>query len=224
MQPLTQQTVIMIMDDRAVIVVDGSTALARHLEQLGVKVYAVGSKLSEVQGTVLAEGEAICWDMKAVVSPNMRSLMRRLLLSVPRDCIRILDFNLKDINEERLHLITLSLKCCDLLKIDVREFSGVCSLLGLVGTHVFDDGFELMKRFRIDTLVLTRGTRGCHVFHGNAVSEKWGYLPFADCTQEEAEGAFTAAYFAVSQESAKLFTDYHKQALDYLKHVCKPKR
>ena len=219
MQPLTQQTVIMIMDDRAVIVVDGSTALARHLEQLGVKVYAVGSKLSEVQGTVLAEGEAICWDMKAVVSPNMRSLMRRLLLSVPRDCIRILDFNLKDINEERLHLITLSLKCCDLLKIDVREFSGVCSLLGLVGTHVFDDGFELMKRFRIDTLVLTRGTRGCHVFHGCSVSEKWGLAGLGDIQSEEAESAFLAAYYMASRQQGRSFSECHQIALDYMRRL-----
>lgn len=204
------------MRKKVVIVAKGATSFTRYLKEFGVDVYTVGEHPSDMQGAMLSECEAIYWDMATLVNPRTCHLVRSLLLSVPRTCERILDFNLKEPDAERLHLIKLSLKCCDLLKIDSREFVMVCNLLGLTSPHSFDNGFELMAHYHIKTLILTYGTRGCHVFHGSAVSEKWGMTTNVSHQSEEAESAFLAAFFVASQEPNRLFTECHRIAFDYM--------
>ena len=85
-----------------------------------------------------------------------------------------------------------------------------------------DNGFELMTAFGIGTLILNYGERGCLVFHGNAVSEKRGHLPFSHHSADEIDEAFLAAYYAASRDHKTLFTECHRMALNYLEHICAP--
>ena len=205
------------MSKKVVIVTKEAASFARYLKELGADIYTMEAQASDIQGAVLAECGAIYWDMATIVNPHTRHLVRSLLLSVPRDCERILDFNLKDPDAESLHPVILSLKCCDILKIDNREFTKICLLLGLTSPNLFDNGFELMKRYQIKTLILTHGTRGCHVFHGNAISEKWGVAPDVSHLSKEGESAFLAAFYIASQEPNRLFTECHRIAFDYMR-------
>jgi len=157
--------------------------------------------------------------METVCHIQMRHVVRSLLLGIPADCVRILDFNLKAVDADRMHIIRESLKCCDLLKIDVSEFTEICRLQGLKSQHTFDEGFEMMSLFGIKTLILTHGTRGCHVFHGRAVSEKWGMAGLGDHQSEEAEAAFLASYYAASRRPGILFTECHRIAFGYMRQV-----
>ena len=215
------------MDNCVVIVADQPTAIARYLEELGQKVFAVGRRPSDVQGELIAQCEAIYWDMTTVVNPYMRHLSRSLLLSVPKNCIRMLDFNLRGVDTALQHVVMQSLKCCDLLKIDQPEFQQVCTMVGVYTGHLFDSGFELMARFGIKTLILTHDTRGCHVFHGNTVSEQWGTADLGSTQWAEAESAFLAAYYVASRQPGRPFSESHRMALDFMRQLyikCYPEK
>lgn len=137
------------MNSSLVLVVNNATSFAHHIQKLGVKAYIIESKASIGQEAVLQACEAIYADMASIANSSMLHMLRELLQAVPKDCVRILDFNLKVLNTGSLHQIALSLKCCDLLKIDRLEFSAVCDMLGITSQHSFDNGFELMKRFNL---------------------------------------------------------------------------
>jgi len=210
------------MDNKIVIVGNEATPFARYIKRLGMDVYVARRSRSGVEVTETEDCEAIYWDMETIVRPRMRALARSLLLSVPKECVKILDFNLKEIDEERLRLVRLSLECCDLMKIDQREFSVLCDMLGLTSPHAFDNEFDLIGQFAIKTLILTHGSQGCHVFHGNAVSEKWGFEgmrviscqpPIVDrqaFQPEEAEGAFLASFYAASRLPGRRLAECHR--------------
>ena len=211
------------MDNNIVIVTHKATSFANHVERLGMRACIVRTKLSEIRGMELSECAAIYWTMETMCHVKMRHVVRSLLLSIPTNSMRILDFNLKEMDGSKSHLVTESLMCCDMLKIDQDEFARVCKILGKTSPRTFDNGFELMRQFSIETLILTHGTWGCHVFHGSAVSEKWGMTGFGNWQSEEAESAFLAAYFVASRQSGRLFTECHRRALDYMRQVYEKK-
>ena len=212
----------------AIVVVAGESSFAYFAAKLGLNVDVVlvqGKPLmgnpgnnDSIAGVVLAGCTALYWEMLTMCDVRRRHKVRSLLL-IPHDSTRILDFNLKDIDEEKKYLITESLKCCDLMKIDQKEFTAVCRLLGLDSTNHFDNGFGLMSQFGIKTLILTHGLRGCHVFHGHAVSEKWGTMNSGIFQTEKGESAFLAAYYAASTKGCRLFSECHRLALDYMRQL-----
>lgn len=204
------------MDRNIVIVADKAIPFARHIEKFGLHVYAIGMKISDVQGAVLTECGTIYWQMSTMANPRTYHLVRSLLLSVPRNCFRILDFNLKTVDTGKAHLISLSLKCCDLLKTDIQDFRVICPLLGLRFKYLFDNGFELMRQFRIQTLILTHGTIGCHVFQGSQVSEKRGAAGLSFSQSDDAEGAFLAAFYVASSRPDRPLSECHRIAFDYM--------
>ena len=203
------------MGNQVILVSRKQSAFARHSVLLGLTV-------SETRGAAPGEAswEAVQWEMSSMYDFVQRNSIISRLLKSPADCTRILDFNIAeaDITDERI--VNEALTYCDLLRIGSQQLPALCHFLGIATRSVFDSCFDLMAKFDIKTLILSHGNLGCHVFHGYAVSEKWGRLAFGNCTTEEAEGAFTAAYYAASRGEKKVFTDYHRQALAYLERIC----
>lgn len=206
------------MNQFVVVIANKTPLFAHFLKELGLNVCCVRRRISEIKGKALPDCEALYWDMESMSQLWMCHLLRSMLQNIPEDSVKIMDFNLKEPNVGNLHLITLALKCCDLLKIDSREFSIVCQLLGIVSRHQFDNGFELMRQYQIKTLILTYGTQGSRVFHDGAVSERWGIMTRESCQSEVAESAFLAAFYAASRQSDKPFSECHRQALGYMQH------
>lgn len=205
------------MEDRVVLVAHKQSAFARHINLLGFALKEIKESAKKDNGWA-----AVYWDQASMSDFVERNKIVSHLLNTPVGCTRILDFNINGIGTTKERLIRESLTYCDLLRIGKEELSALCHLLGIATNSLFDSCFELMARFSIKTLIVSHGNFGSHVFHGNAVSEKWGHLSFGVCSKEEAERAFLAAYFAASQGPESVFTDYHKQALEYLKRVCRP--
>ncbi|MBQ9204464.1 MAG: hypothetical protein IJ155_09515 [Prevotella sp.] len=206
------------MGDKVVLVTHKQSAFARHVKLLGHAVREI--REPALQET---EWEAIYWELSSMCDLVAWNSTSTCLLRAPGGCTRILDFDIKDIATTQERIVRESLTYCDLLKIGKQELSALCHLLGIVTKNLFDSCCDLMAMFSIETLILSHGESGCHIFRGNAISEKWGHLSYGDCTAEEAEGAFTAAYLIASQGQSRVFTDYHRQALEYLKRVCRPK-
>ena len=166
------------------------------------------------------EWEAVYWQISSMCDFVERNRTLALLHKAPQGCTRMLDFNVRGVGVISEHTTTESLAHCDLLKIGKMEQQALCNLLGISTKSLFDSCFDLMARFAVKTLILTHAHFGCHVFHGSTVSEKWGHLSFGQCTTEEAEGAFMAAYLAAQREQGRLFTDCHRLALEYMVRVC----
>jgi len=116
------------MDHCIVIAFGQKTPFARHLEKLGMDVCAVGKDLSDVQDDILHDCEAIYWTMASACNIHKRHIVRSLLLSIPTDCTKILDFNLRLLDAGQMGAVKESLRCCNLLKIDEREFTAICQL------------------------------------------------------------------------------------------------
>lgn len=206
------------MEDRTVIVVQQHAPFAHYARLLGLCVEEVGEG---VRGTTSVEQcEALYWELSSIRSLVHLNIIKGLLLKVPHDCMRILNFNLKDVCPADVETLREPLAACDMLKLENRELQAVCELLGMRSQSVFDNGFGLMSAFGIKTLILCHDGSGCHVFHDNAVSEKWGYLTFGEKTAEEVEGAFMAAFYVALRGHKRLFTECHRMALDYAVNVC----
>ncbi|MBQ8712924.1 MAG: hypothetical protein IJ551_08955 [Prevotella sp.] len=204
------------MENRTIIATHSQSAFARHARKLGLCVMGMEEAPARWE-----QCEAVYWEMQAMRNIVDHNRMMGILLKVPKECVRIQDFSMRELGPADKDVVRRSLVQCNLLKIEERELSPLCHLLGLSSQSVFDCCFDLMAAFNIQTLILIHGKHGCHVFQGNVVSEKIGHISFGNCTIEEAEGAFTAAYYAASCEKGKLFTEYHRKALEYLEHVCK---
>lgn len=203
------------MDKRTIIVANRGSAFAHHARLLGLCVVEAG----EPPGTPEQWG-AIFWDMLSMDNIIVRNRVMTTLLKAPKTCTRILDFNLASADAASKDIVRQSLAHCDLLKTDEAALHSLCMLFGIDARYTFDSCSDLMAAFGMKTLILTHGRWGCHVFQGNAVSEKMGHLAFGKCTTEEAEGAFTAAYYNASREQGLPFTEYHRKALDYLTSLC----
>ena len=151
-----------------------------------------------------------------------RNRVKTLLLRAPKGCTRLLDFNVREVTDEGLARESLAL--CDVLKIERQTLLAVCRLLGIVSHDLFDSSFDLMAAFSIRTLILNHGDQGSHVFQDGIVSEKWGYFSFDNCSVEEAQGAFTAAFFVASLGEERLFTEWHWKAFNYLESMSRKRK
>lgn len=206
------------MNNRPIIIVQQQSAFARHAKLLGLSVEEIGSTPCNLTSQQVEQCEALFWALSSMCHVFLRNRVMGMLLRVPKDCTRILDFNLQDVAFADKNIIRESLSCSDMLILEKRDLTTVSQLLGLQSQSVFDMGFDLMAAFGIKTLILNHGIHGCHVFHGNAVSERFGHLNLSSCQVEEAEGAFAAAFYAASRNSKRLFSECHRMALDYLKY------
>lgn len=195
-----------------ILVTHKQSAFARHAQLLGCSV----SDLSETASSK-EPCDALFWEMACMRDVVMRNKTIGALLKATKGCTRILDFNLDNIQPADQDIISESLACCDLLRIEKQDMLAVGKLLEVGAPYIFDSCFDLMARFDIKTLILNHSNHGCHVFQGNVVSEKRGQLTFGKHLVKEAEGAFTAAYYVASCKKDALFTEYHCKALNYLK-------
>lgn len=208
------------MDNKIVIVGNEATPFARYIKRLGMDVYVARRSRSGVEVTETEDCEAIYWDMETIVRPRMRALARSLLLSVPKECVKILDFNLKEIDEERQRLVRLSLECCDLMKIDQREFSVLCDMLGLTSPHAFDNEFDLIGQFEAIYVVSER-KRVLIVASDIVYMESMGnyvYLNLTGGRQIKTQATLTSL---VAQLPAGEFIRIHKSYVVARRHILK---
>lgn len=129
---LSDKEYLCSMMNGAIVVVAGESSFAYFAAKLGLNVDVVlvqGKPLmgnpgnnDSIAGVVLAGCTALYWEMLTMCDVRRRHKVRSLLL-IPHDSTRILDFNLKDIDEEKKYLITESLKCCDLMYFLVTVMS-----------------------------------------------------------------------------------------------------
>lgn len=81
---------------------------------------------------VAADCRALCWGSLAQRSPVSRETIRRFVASVPADCLKIFDINLRA-DFYGKEVVEDSMRSCDILKINDDELETVSRMFGLEG-------------------------------------------------------------------------------------------
>jgi fructokinase len=121
---------------------------------------------------------AVCFGTLAQRSPDSREAIWRFLDAAPQ-AVRMLDVNLRQQYYDPA-VLEESCRRATLVKLNEHELPVVAELLGIpVGTED-DEMAEIMKRFALEAIVLTRGKRGTLlVLRDEAVDAKPASYPAA---------------------------------------------
>lgn len=160
---------------------------------------------------------AVCFGSLAQRNKTSREAIKKFLKTVPDDCLKIFDINLrqhfytKDIIEESLGL-------SNILKINDDEVKIVADLSGLKELDEQEICRRLMERYNLDIVILTKGTDGSFVFNNEGAF----FLPTPKVHVADTVGAgdsFTAA-FVVTYLHGKPITEAHQLAVEVSAYVC----
>lgn len=166
--------------------------------------------------TVASDCLAVCWGSLAQRSPVSRKTILSFIDSVPADCMKIFDINLRADYYTR-EVIEDSMQRCDILKINDDELEEVSRMLGLDGGAAAECR-RLIELYGLRLLILTCGTDGSHVFSADEES----FLPTPKVEVADTVGAgdsFTAAFCAALLRGEQV-PEAHRLAVEVSAYVC----
>lgn len=158
----------------------------------------------------------VCFGSLAQRSAVSRETIRKFIAAMPEDSLKIFDINLR-LNYYTKEIIEESLRMANMMKINDEEVVKVAALFGW-------DGVEeaicrrLLEEYKLDILILTKGTEGSFVFSPNQTS----YLPTPKVHVADTVGAgdsFTAAFVAAYLHGERM-EDAHQLAVEVSAYVC----
>ena len=105
-----------------------------------------------------AAADAVCFGTLCRRAPESREAIRRFLAATPARCLRVCDVNLRQGHYSAATIVE-SLDQANVLKLNDEELAILCPLFGLSGSV---EGIlrGLAKRFELQLVALTRGSRG----------------------------------------------------------------
>ncbi len=165
---------------------------------------------------VAADCLAVCWGSLAQRSPVSRRTILSFIDTVPADCLKIFDINLRA-DYYTQEVIEDSMRRCDILKINDDELETVSRMFGLEG-GVAAKCHRLIGLYGLRLLILTCGTDGSYVFSADDES----FLPTPKVEVADTVGAgdsFTAAFCAALLRGESV-PEAHRLAVEVSAYVC----
>ena len=109
--------------------------------------------------TLAEQADAVCFGTLAQRSQISRETIRDFIRILRPDAVRVFDVNLRQ-NFFSKEIVSESLRCCDVLKVNKEELPRVMHLLGL--EHVGDESSadQLKTRYALKLVCVTRGAEG----------------------------------------------------------------
>ena len=166
----------------------------------------------------LAAGcKAVCFGSLAQRNDVSRATIGRLLDSVPGDCLKVFDINLR----QRFYgkeIVEDSFRRCNILKINDEELVIIARMLELPGLALEEKCRLLMKEYDLRMLILTCGENGSYVFYQGGMS----FLETPKVSVADTVGAgdsFTGA-FVGSLLNGKSVPEAHETAVKVSAFVC----
>jgi fructokinase len=161
--------------------------------------------------------KAVCFGSLAQRSKTSRQTINRFLEKVPSDALRIFDINLRAKFYSK-ELIVLSLKHCNILKINSEELVIVAGLLNVELQEEVEFCKYLLAEFQLRIVILTRGVNGSYVITESETSFK----PTPSIVVIDTVGAgdaFSAAFISAVIKN-KSIRVAHKFAVEVAAFVC----
>lgn len=167
--------------------------------------------------TMAKRTKTVCFGSLAQRSAVSHATINKFLDSVPADAMKIFDINLRQHFYSKV-LIEESLKRCNVLKINDDEVVLVSNLFGWNGMSETETATRLMQDYKLDIVVLTKGTEGSYVFTPAETS----FLPTPLVEVADTVGAgdsFTAGFVA-SLLKGRSISEAHRKAVEISAYVC----
>lgn len=160
---------------------------------------------------------AVCFGSLAQRSDCSRSTINTFLDLLPDNAIIVFDINLRQ-NYYTKEIIETSLKKCNILKINEDELGIVVKMFRLSANDYESQCAELIRKYQLDTVILTCGENGSYVFTENFKS----FIPTPKVKVADTVGAgdsFTATFVSSLLQGKDLRTA-HKIAVNVSAYVC----
>ena len=160
---------------------------------------------------------AVCFGSLAQRNKTSRETIKKFLKTVPAHCIKIFDINLRQ-HFYTKNIIEESLKISNVLKINDDEIKVVADLYGWKEIDEQELCMQLLRRFALDIVILTKGTEGSFVFNNKETScQPTPKVHVADTVG--AGDSFTAAFVAAFMHG-KPIAEAHQFAVEVSACVC----
>ena len=175
--------------------------------------------VSEELLALAQDTSAVCFGSLAQRNIVSRRTIQRFLEAMPdnRQTFKIFDVNLRQNYYDR-EVIGTSLEYCNILKINDEELPIIVQLLGVEGCGDEEKCRCLMKKYSLDILILTQGSRGSYVFTEDETS--FIETPKVEVADTVGAGdAFTGA-FVGSLLNGKSVREAHITAVRVSAYVC----
>lgn len=163
-----------------------------------------------------ARTSAVCFGSLAQRSEVSRRSIRDFLGAMPEGSLKVFDINLRQHFYTR-ELILESLDMAGILKINDEELAIVSAMFGIEGSEQ-ELCERLLREYRLDLVILTKGSAGSYVFSDGSAS----YLPTPQVQVADTVGAgdsFTAAFIA-SYMRGEPIARAHELAVRVSAYVC----
>lgn len=160
--------------------------------------------------------QTVCFGSLAQRNSVSRETIRKFISAMPQDSLKIFDINLR-LNFYSKEIIHESLEMSNIMKINDEEVIKVANLYGWKGDEQEICG-RLLEDYKLDILVLTKGTDGSFVFTPRQTS----YQPTPKVHVADTVGAgdsFTAAFVAAYLHGERI-EDAHQLAVEVSAYVC----
>ena len=160
--------------------------------------------------------QTVCFGSLAQRNSVSRDTIRKFINAMPEDSLKIFDINLR-LNFYSKEIIHESLEMSNMMKINDEEVIKVANLYGWKGDEQEICG-RLLEDYKLDILVLTKGTDGSFVFTPRQTS----YQPTPKVHVADTVGAgdsFTAAFVAAYLRGERI-EDAHQLAVEVSAYVC----
>lgn len=159
----------------------------------------------------------VCFGSLAQRNSVSRKSINKFLDFVPESAIKIFDINLRQ-HFYSLELIEHALNRCNVLKINDEEILIVGKLFGWESKSDLDICYKLLHSYKLEIVVLTKGTEGSFVLTKNETSFK--PTPLVEVADTVGAGdSFTAA-FVSSLLRGQSISNAHQIAVDVSAFVC----
>jgi fructokinase len=196
-----------------------------ELNNVGIPMYNIVENVawdsipftSELE--VLAQNtKAVCFGSLAQRNEVSRNTIRRFIESLPQQCLKVFDVNLRQQYYSR-EIIEWSMTHCDVLKLNDEEIVELKRIW--VMKEITDASFcaELQRRYDVKIIILTCGAVGSYVYSKDgAVS--FQETPTVDVVDTVGAGdSFTAA-FVVSLLNGESIIEAHSKATAVAAATC----
>ena len=175
--------------------------------------------VSEELLALAQDTSAVCFGSLAQRNIVSRRTIQRFLEAMPdnRQTFKIFDVNLRQNYYDR-EVIGTSLEYCNILKLNDEELPIIVQLLGVEGCGDEEKCRCLMRKYSLDILILTQGSRGSYVFTEDETS--FIETPKVEVADTVGAGdAFTGA-FVGSLLNGKSVREAHITAVRVSAYVC----
>ena len=162
------------------------------------------------------ETQVVCFGSLAQRNEVSRATIHTFLDAMPKDSLKIFDINLR-LHYYTKEVIEFSLEKAHILKINDEEVVKIAQLFGREGTEK-EICKQLLSKYQLDILILTKGTEGSWVL----TPKEESFLPTPKITIADTVGAgdsFTAAFIA-SHLHGRCLVASHQLAVEVSAYVC----